>query len=85
NNLTIQNEDNNKNFLFSVPNHFCNYNDYDKLNAYLDSSPKTACNYLSIPATHASAEQLFSESKNIVTFERNRLKSNTIQAIIYLK
>ncbi|CAG8821877.1 3793_t:CDS:2, partial [Gigaspora margarita] len=98
NNLTIQNEDDNdKDFLFPVPKHFRNHNGHDELNAYFESSAELgltkkifyignmACDYLSIPATSAPTERLFSESRNIITYKRNRFKDDTIQAIMYLK
>ncbi|CAG8646816.1 17983_t:CDS:2 [Gigaspora margarita] len=44
-----------------------------------------ARDYLLIPATSAPVERLFSESGNVITYERNRLEGDTIQAIMCLK
>ncbi|CAB4409531.1 unnamed protein product [Rhizophagus irregularis] len=46
---------------------------------------KMARNYLAIPATSAPVERLFSESGNLITPERNRLRSDIIRAIMCLK
>ncbi|EXX53409.1 hypothetical protein RirG_244130 [Rhizophagus irregularis DAOM 197198w] len=46
---------------------------------------KMARNYLAIPATSAPVERLFSESGNLITPERNRLRSDIIHAIMCLK
>jgi hypothetical protein len=41
--------------------------------------------YLSIPSTSVPVEQLFSQSGNVITPERNKLGSNTIRATMCLK
>jgi hypothetical protein len=46
---------------------------------------KMAQNYLSISATSTPVERLFSESGNLITPERNRLRSDIIRAIMCLK
>lgn len=46
---------------------------------------KMAVDYLSIPATSASVERLFSAGKNMVTDKRNRLSISSMQAVMSLK
>ncbi|CAG8842192.1 17368_t:CDS:2, partial [Gigaspora margarita] len=58
------------------------FNSYDKLNYYLESSPKPSTTDV---LKCAPVERIFSESGNIITSECNRLGSGTIKALICLK
>ena len=46
---------------------------------------RMARDYLGIPATSASSEQLFSSGSNLITDKRNSLEDDTIQAHECLK
>ncbi|CAG8510227.1 846_t:CDS:2, partial [Dentiscutata erythropus] len=78
----LQNEDDDEDLLFPVPKHFRNHDGHDELNTYLDSSLEPSeINVLD----YTPVERLFSKSGNVITPERNRLESGTIQAIMCLK